>query len=110
MKKIFLIFILFFICILIYISKEKNNDFNIKIDINNNEVGLLFIKTDTSNHILYKKNSINILIHLDGDKDIKDVLTKLNENKINYNISFKDSLDRYDIKNSNDKLYIKAVY
>ena len=107
MKKIVIICFLIILCILIYLSKEKNNKFNINIDVNDNEIGLIFIKTNTSNHILYKKNKTNILIHISGNNDIDNILNKLNENKISYYINFNDNLNKYNIVSKDNKLYIQ---
>lgn len=107
MKKIVIIISLFIICILIYIGKEKVNNINVDINIKSSEIGIIFIKTDISNHLLYKKNNTNVLIYLSGEKNIDSILNRININKIDYFINFNDNLNKFKINNIDNTLYIK---
>lgn len=81
MKKIFLIIILLIICLFIFIStSEPVNLEKIDLNLEYDELGILFLNLNNSNSLILSLNDINILYIIDyeDDKEIKKELDNLN--------------------------------
>ena len=94
LKKIMLLFLLFIISIFFLYSKINNNKVNLeKADLNleENELGVLFLNLDDSNSLVLSLNNTNILFLIDynNSKNIKEILSKFNI-VLDYIISIRD--------------------